>query len=244
MSKRYTEDDLRAAFAAKAGEAPKAQDVLRGVRKAERPRRSRVRWLVPAVAAAAVAAVAVPLALSVGGSSSNKSNAGNIPAAGAGASSRYAASSHAPGGAQAPSGAGSNQAALPGASAPTCRPQDVTTTLTVTDATHATLVVTARAGTCAISRIPSLRWANVFAQSRAMSQKRETQPRGSLAAGASAVAPVAWQGCAPGATTARVDWGAGAVDVAVTGATPASCAASGRSDASSTLTIGAFAGLS
>ncbi len=56
---RRSEDDLRAAFAAKATQAPKAEDVLRAVRRATRPRPSKLRWLLPAVAAAAAAPAAM-----------------------------------------------------------------------------------------------------------------------------------------------------------------------------------------
>ncbi len=246
MSKRYTEDDLRAAFTAKAGEAPKADDVLRAVRQAERPRQSRRRWLVPAVAAAALVAVAVPIALS-GNGTSNKASSGK-PAAGEGLSRGGAADTRSASSASLSGGASNKQA--PEASSLACRPQDVTTTLTVTDATHATLVVTSRAGTCGISRIPRLRWANALAAPAATTpepaatheRKGFTPSTGSLAAGASATAPITWQGCLPAAGTARVDWGAGPVDVAVTRTAQPSCDARHGSEAPG-LTIGAFTGL-
>jgi len=68
-----SEDDLRAAFTAKADDAPAADQVLRAVRRAASRRPDRRRWLVPVIGVAAAAAVGVPLALAVSHSSNTSS---------------------------------------------------------------------------------------------------------------------------------------------------------------------------
>lgn len=252
MSKRFTEEDLRAAFTAKATEAPKAEDVLRAVRKAERPRPSRLRWLIPAGAAAAAVAVAVPLALNATGSSKKSAdNNLNVPAPAAGgaqstasafgSSKTDAQSTQAQPASKAPAPAEESVSAI-------CRPQDVTATLTVNSATQATLVVTAHGPACSMRRIPSLHWASALARPNDTGAGAATAslPAGSpgrLSSGASATAPVRWDGaCASaGAGPVLVNWGAGDVDVHVTAASPAKCA---PADNAANLRIGAFTGLS
>jgi hypothetical protein len=249
MSKRYTEDDLRAAFIARAGDAPHAADVLRAVRHAKRPRRRRVRWLVPAVAAAAVAAIAVPLALNAN-DTGNKHGAEKAAAPSVNASSGRTAfdtqSSAGAGTAAGNSAAGSARPPAPAQAAALCRPGDVMATLTVTDATHAVLVLTARGKTCSISRVPTLRWASVPARPEAVSTKASASLPGGADLGRLAdqvaTAQVRWTGAcaAPTRKTVQVNWGAGLVDVPVTETDSASCTSAGKPTG---LTIGAFQGL-
>ena len=245
--RRRSEDDLRAAFAAKATQAPKADDVVRAVRQATRPRPSRLRWLLPVVAAAAAVAVAVPIALSVSDSNDKKASAPERAAGGADARTRYAA----PSGASAPPGAAtSTQALVPkapsamGASSAVCRPQDVAATLTVRqqgNAMSATLSITTRSGPCTIARIPSLRWGSLTARPAAP-DARTSRAVGQLARGGTAIADVRWDAtCMAPPGSVRADWGAGYVDVRA-GATPqAKCE---QLVAPSNLRIGAFTGLS
>jgi hypothetical protein len=251
MRRRRTEDDLRAAFAAKAEEAPNAADVLRAVRQAERPRRTRPRWLVPAVAAVAVAAIAVPLALHAN-DTANKHGAEKAaaPSANAGSGGTAFDTQSTPGARKAPeNGAAAGSASPPKAALATtvCRPDDVMATLTVTDATHAVLVLTARGTACSISRVPTLRWASVPARPEAISAKTSASlpsgvGLGRLAEQAVATAQVHWTGaCAsPTGRTVQVDWGAGVVEVPLTETATASCTSAGKPAG---LTIGAFNGL-
>lgn len=248
MTKRHTEDDLRAAFTAKATEAPKAEDVLRAVRKAEPPRRSRLRWLVPAVAAAAAVAVAVPLALNTTGSS-KKSADNNLnlpaPAAGGAQSSAGAFSSEASKRAEGQQPASKAPAPAQAETSGICRPQDVTATLTVTGAGQASLVIVTHAQACSVRRIPSLRWESALAQPTggSVASSLPSGPSGRLSSGASATALVQWDGaCAPpSGGPALVNWGAGDVEVPVSDTSPAKCA---PADKAANLRIGAFTGLS
>ena len=145
---RRSEDDLRAAFAAKATQAPKAEDVLRAVRRATRPRPSRLRWLLPAVGAAAAAAVAVPIALSVSHSNTGSAKQ-NAAAGGAVDASKEARGQAAP---SAPAGMSADNGV--------CRPDQVRAAVTVrrdAGVERATLTVTALAD-CRIARVPRVTW--------------------------------------------------------------------------------------
>ncbi len=184
---RRSEDDLRAAFAAKATQAPKAEDVLRAVRRATRPRPSRLRWLLPAVGAAAAVAVAVPIALSVSHSNTGSAKQ-NAAAGGAADASKEAGRQAAP---SAPGAMSANNGV--------CRPDQVRAAVTVrrdAGVERATLTVTALAD-CRIARVPRVTWngatasAAVPAPAAGNSQpssgapdKAATNPYGRLAAGA------------------------------------------------------------
>ncbi len=244
---RRSEDDLRAAFAAKATQAPKADDVLRAVRRATRPRPSRLRWLLPAVAAAAAVAVAVPIALSVSDSSSGPSKKAPNMAAGGGLDASQKAE-----GAASPSAP-----AAMSAKNGVCRPDQVRAAVTVlrdAGVEHATLTVTALAG-CRIARVPRVTWngatvdAAVPAPDVGGTQSGSGAPRtatanqyGRLAAGATATATIhaADQCSTRSGDTVRVDWGAGEVELHATGAAPR-CEAPAQP---ARLNIGPFTGLS
>ncbi len=247
---RRSEDDLRAAFAAKATQAPKADDVLRAVRRATRPRPSRLRWLLPAVAAAAAVAVAVPIALSVSDSSSGPSKKAPNVAAGAGVdASKEARGQAAP---SAPAGMSADNGV--------CRPDQVRAAVTVrrdAGVERATLTVTALAD-CRIARVPRVTWngatvraavPDVTAPGAGGTQSGSGAPRtamanqyGRLAAGATATATIQDGGpCSEGFGDAvRVDWGAGEVELHATGAAPR-CEAPAQS---AKLNVGPFSGLS
>jgi hypothetical protein len=247
---RRSEDDLRAAFAAKATQVPEAEDVLRAVRRATRPRPSRLRWLLPAVAAAAAVAVAVPIALSVNDSSSGPSKKAPARAAGGAGldTTTYAKGEAAP----------SAPAAMSAASG-VCRPDQVRAAVTVrrdAGVEHATLTVTALAD-CRIARVPRVTWngapvptavpgvtapdASAQATSGAPGGA-PTNPYGRLAAGTTATATIyaAGQCSTASGDTVRVDWGAGEVELHATGAAPR-CEAPAQS---AKLNIGPFSGLS
>jgi hypothetical protein len=249
---RRSEEDLRAAFAAKATQAPKAEDVLRAVRRATRPRPSKLRWLLPAVAAAAAVAVAVPIALNV--SDSNGGPSKKAPARAAGGAgldtskkARSQAAPSAPGAMSADNGV--------------CRPDQVRAAVTVrrdAGVERATLTVTALAD-CRIARVPRVTWNGAIVRaavpdvtapgaSGAQSpsglapSEATTDSYGRLAAGATAAATIeATDQCSARAGDAvRVDWGAGEVELHATGAAPR-CEASAQS---AKLNIGPFSGLS
>ncbi len=255
MSKR-SEDELRAAFAAKATEAPQAHDVLRAVRQAEqaaRARRNRLRWLVPAVAAAAAVAVAVPLAVSGNGPTKKSADVNvNQPAASAGGANAPASSPRVPSASHDQSAKGAQAKTAPSqpplAANSLCRPQDVATTLTAADATHAILTLTARTHACSVLRVPSLRWDSLLARPDtplvpdSTSASLPSGGSGRLAGGASATALVHWSALCSTAVPGivQVNWGAGDVTVKLTGATPSTCA---PAEKSLDLSIGAFSGL-
>jgi hypothetical protein len=244
---RRSEEDLRAAFAAKATQAPKAEDVLRAVRKATRPRPSKLRWLLPAVAAAAAVAVAVPIALSVSHSNTGSTKHAPNAAAGGGLDSskeaRSQAAPRAPGAMSADNGV--------------CRPDQVRAAVTVrrdAGVERATLTVTALAD-CRIARVPRVTWngapvpAALPVPASGDSQHRSGAPSeattdsyGRLAAGATATATIeATDQCSARAGDAvRVDWGAGEVELHATGTAPR-CAAAAQS---AKLNVGPFSGLS
>jgi hypothetical protein len=245
---RRSEEDLRAAFAAKATQAPKAEDVLRAVRRATRPRPSKLRWLLPAVAAAAATAVAVPIALNV--SDSNGGPSKKAPARAAGGAgldtSKEARSQAAP---SAPGAMSANNGV--------CRPDQVRAAVTVrrdAGVERATLTVTALAD-CRIARVPRVTWngapvpAALPAPASGNAQHRSGAPSeattdsyGRLAAGATATATIeATDQCSTRAGDAvRVDWGAGEVELHATGAAPR-CEAAAQP---AKLNIGPFSGLS
>ena len=246
--RRRSEDDLRAAFAAKATQAPKAEDVLRAVRRSTRPRPSRLRWLLPAVGAAAAVAVAVPIALSV--SHSNTGSAKQNAAAGGAADASKEAGRQA-----APSAPGAMSAANG-----VCRPDQVRAAVTVrrdAGVERATLTVTALAD-CRIARVPRVTWngATVGAAAPDVTApgasgapatsgapaNAATSPYGRLVAGATATATIAaTDPCsARSGDAVRVDWGAGQVDLHATGAAPR-CEAPARP---AELHVGPFSGLS
>jgi len=244
---RRSEDDLRAAFAAKATQAPKAEDVLRAVRRATRPRPSKLRWLLPAVAAAAAVAVAVPIALSVSDSNVGSTRHAPNAAAGAGLDASKEASQQA---------APSAPAAM-SADNGVCRPDQVRAAVTVrrdAGVERATLTVTALAD-CKIARIPRVTWngatvpaavpapaAGDTQRSSGAPSEATTDPYGRLAAGATATATIAAtdQCSARAGDAVRVDWGAGEVELHATGAAPR-CEASAQP---AKLNIGPFRGLS
>ncbi|HEY2982702.1 MAG TPA: hypothetical protein VGJ38_01030 [Jatrophihabitantaceae bacterium] len=244
---RRSEDDLRAAFAAKATQAPKAEDVLRAVRRATRPRPSRLRWLLPAVAAAAAVAIAVPIALSVSDSTGGPSRKAPANAAAGGGvdASKEARGAASP---SAPAAMSANGV---------CRPDQVRAAVTVrrdAGVERATLTVTALAD-CRIARVPRVTWngATVLAavpaptygdtQHRSgASSEASTDPYGRLAAGATATATIhaADQCSTRSGDTVRVDWGAGEVELHATGVAPR-CEAAAQP---AKLNIGPFSGLS
>jgi hypothetical protein len=245
---RRSEDDLRAAFAAKATQAPEAADVLRAVRRATRPRPSRLRWLLPAVGAAAAVAVAVPIALSVSDSSSGPSRkAPNVAAGGGLDASKEAKGQAAP---SAPAGMSADDNGV-------CRPDQVRAAVTVrrdAGVERATLTVTALAD-CSLARVPRVTWngatvgAAVPAPDAGGTRSGSGAPRtatanqyGRLAAGATATATIQDGGpCSEGFGDAvRVDWGAGEVELHATGAAPR-CEAPAQS---AKLNVGPFSGLS
>ncbi len=255
MSKR-TEDELRAAFAAKATEAPQAHDVLRAVRQAEQSahsRRNRLRWLVPAVAAAAAVAVAVPLVISGNGASKKSADVNvNQRAASAGGTHAPASSPRVPGATHDQSAKGAE--AKPAPSQPRlapnslCQPQDVTATLTVADATNATLTLTARTQACSVLRVPSLRWDSALARPDtplvpdSASASLPSGGSGRLAGGATATALVHGNALCSSAVprVVQVNWGAGDVTVSLTGATAGKCV---PGEKPLDLRISAFSGL-
>lgn len=253
MSRRdkpRTEADLRAAFAAKATEAPNAADVLRAVRRAERRPGPR-RWLLPATAvlAAAAVAAAIPLMLTGGDSNTKAERGAAQPAAGAG------------GAKSAPGGATSDQASSRVNQAPAtqfatagsvCRADQVTTHVIVghqAGALRATLTVTARTATCTLSRVPQVIWDGAVVKAAAepsttaggSAPQRKVTDFGQLPAGATATAVIAATNpCDVGAgDTVTVNWGAGPVTVKATGAVQ--CVAA---DSTPGLSVGPFAGLS
>lgn len=236
-----SEDDLRAAFAAKAGDAPRAEDVLRAVARAERAARPRgrrtwLRWLVPAVTVAAAAAVAVPLALSGSGSGSEKAGSASVASASAQTSAGGA-------GAQAP------QARSQGAAAAVCRPDQVRAAITV-HGNDATLTLTSGATACTVARVPVLMRPAPVAQqpgsagsgASAPEAERPAPSYGILRQGTTASAPVRWGGpcAAPAGGSVLVNWGAGPVTVPVRGLTSGACIGSSATPPR----VGAFAGLS
>lgn len=218
-----SEDELRAAFAAKAADAPRAEDVLRAVVRAEqsarpRGRRTWVRWLVPAVTAAAAAAIAVPLVLSGNGSGREQAGSGSV----ATGSSEAAA-----GGASAAPQAPSARAA-----SVVCRPDQVRAAISV-HGRDATLDLTAGSTSCAVARVPIVRWQAPPGQlpgsarggANAPEAERPASSYGTLRQGTTASAPIGWGG-ACGASprgTVLVDWGAGPVTVQLSGRPSVAC---------------------
>jgi hypothetical protein len=218
---RRSEDELRAAFTAKAAEAPRADEVLRAVRRQVTKRPSRRRWLIPAAAIAVAATVAVPLAVALSSEHGGSAQRGRAAAA--------------------QSAAGSGEKAPPpaaGAAGGLCRPGDVTVAVRQT-AAGATLTVTSRGCACLLARVPQVLWPGSGYAAQPQSEPA-TRERGVLPARATARATVRWAGrCPPSGDVIRVDWGAGPVEVHTT-PVPSTCAlASGPPP-----DVGAFSGLS
>lgn len=240
-----SENDLRAAFAARAADAPQAEDVLRAVARAEqsvrpRGRRTWVRWLVPAVAVAAAVAIAVPLALGANGPGRTKAGARS----GATAPSQAAAGL---GGSAAGSVAPESRAA--GAALAVCRPDQVRAVLTA-HGNGATLTLTAGSTSCTVARVPVVVWpaqpprepGAARSGARAPEAERPGPGYGILHEGGTASATIGWAGpCAsPVGRTVQIDWGAGLVTVQVSGPSSAACAGSSGIPPR----VGAFTGLS
>lgn len=201
------EDELRAAFQQKATEAPRAADVLRAVRAREAaPPARRRRWLVPAVAGAAAVAVGVPLGLAL---SHSPDTATKKSAAGAQAESTIPAPRRA-----ASSAAGGAQAAPEARPAPICRPADVAVIVE-----ENTLRITSHGAACQVARVPTVQEAGTV--------PAPTSAFGTLAPGATATAPLHWNGSCgtAGVGVIRIDWGAGPVPVPAAGVAEAACAA-------------------
>jgi hypothetical protein len=225
---RRSEDELRAAFAAKAAEAPRADEVLRAVRREVTKRPSRRRWLIPAAAIAVAAAVAVPLAVALSSEHGGSAQRGSAAAQSA---ARSAAGSAAGSSEKAPAPAGAAAGGL-------CRPGDVSVVVRQ-NASGATLSVTSRGSGCLLARVPQVLWpgSGYAAQPPSESAGRE---RGFLPAGATARATIRWPGgCPPPGDVARVDWGAGPVEVHTAVAAAACVQAGGQPPH-----VGAFTGLS
>jgi hypothetical protein len=215
-----SEDDLRAAFAAKATEAPAASDVARAVNQAvTRGPKRRPGWLVPVVTAAAAVAIGVPLAiaLSSGGSDSNKRGAAarsplesvqSSTGAGAGRSAGVVPPGEARPSPQAPADGKATQAA--------CRPTDVTVTVR-RNATGATLSVTSRGSACRLARMPTVQWpgtGTTYSAGSSAAQPAPNPPTGQLAPGATATASVRPSApCQLTGDVVNVDFGAGSVEV-------------------------------
>ncbi|HEY7050123.1 MAG TPA: hypothetical protein VH373_23115 [Jatrophihabitantaceae bacterium] len=242
-----SEDDLRAAFAAKATEAPAASDVARAVNQAvhQGRRRRRPAWLVPAVTAAAAVAVGVPLAITLthGGNSSKEKAGGPVAPALPSAGRSSLAAAPPPGSArsltpQLPAeGGGTVQA--------TCRPTEVTVNLRRAG-TGATLTVTSRGPVCRLDRRPAVQWpAGGPTSGPATSATGQPVPKpatGLLASGATATAAVrSTAGCMLTGDLVRVDWGAGPVEVRATGASAGPTCTQVGADS---VQVGEFSGLS
>ncbi|HZE49098.1 MAG TPA: hypothetical protein VE074_06005 [Jatrophihabitantaceae bacterium] len=223
-----SEDDLRAAFTAKADDAPAADQVLRAVRRAASRRPDRRRWLVPVIGVAAAAAVGVPLALAVSHSSntsSRKAGSGNLQTAAGGRAAGSANDSSA--------GAAGSAAAKPNAPGPNpsalCSPDDVSVSVR-REAGEGALLVTSRGPACRMARVPSLSWpsgSTTFGtQSDDSQEKRNPANFGVLPVHGFATARVRWHGCGlPSGMVVYVDWGNGPVKVTVAAApSPAGCA--------------------
>ena len=243
-----SEDDLRAAFAAKATEAPAASDVARAVNQAvARGPKRRPGWLVPVATAAAAVAIGVPLAiaLSNGGSDSNKrGDAARSPLESAQSSTGLGAGRSA---GVAPPGAALPSRQLPAdgkATPAACRPTDVTVTVRRT-ATGATLSVTSRGSACRLDRVPTVEWPGNGTTSSAgtsASQPAPNPPTGQLAPGTTATASVRPSApCLLTGDVVRIDWGAGPVEVRAEGPSAgASCTQVGAGS----LQVSEFTGLS
>ncbi|HEY3718230.1 MAG TPA: hypothetical protein VGL39_27200 [Jatrophihabitantaceae bacterium] len=250
MNQPRSEDELRAAFAAKATEAPQAEDVLRAVRREVYRPPARRRWLAPAVATAVIAAIGIPLGIGLShGNNTSEKKAGD---AAMGASS----------------GAGSGSAAA-GRSAGTapraarladsvCRPSDVTVTVRRDAAGAAILTVTSRGTACRLDRVPRVQWTDngtaIDAQPESAvpgpsgpsgssgSSAKAADQLGVLPAGSTATATVRWAGnCGqPAGDVVRVDWGAGTVEAHAGAETQRTCARQTKP----VLRVSAFTGLS
>jgi hypothetical protein len=246
MSRRG-EDELRAAFAAKATEAPPADDVLRAVRREVYTAPRRPRWLVPAVAAAAAVAVGVPLGLGLSGSDSGSTKgAGDHAERAPGQSGTFgerSGTSAGPGAAKVPS---APAAAGADAASAVCRPSDVTVTVR-RDTAGATLTVTSRGAACRLDRVPQVQWADDGAyrstpESDSGGKPRSADQLGVLPGGATATATVRSTGpCGePAGDLVRVDWGSGPVEAHAGAGAQRSCA----QPSTQVLRVSAFAGLS
>jgi hypothetical protein len=212
-----SEDELRAAFQQKAGDAPHAADVLRAVRTHEAgPAVRRRRWLMPALAGAAAIAVGVPLGIALSQSSNpvTKKNAG----AGAQHQTPLAAQGSVPSAAE-----GGGQASAEESGAAICRPADVTVSVQPTS-----LRITSRGVSCRLARTPSV-------QSGA-TMSTPARSFGTLPPDGTATAALRWTtSCRAGTGgVIRIDWGAGPVEVHPVGVPEGFCAPP---------SVGSFAGL-
>ena len=256
MNQPRGEDELRAAFTAKAAEAPRAEDVLRAVRREVYQPPARRRWLAPAVAAVVVAAVGVPLGigLSHGSNTSEKKAGGAAVSAGS-----------------APAGGSVGTAPRAASLADSvCRPDDVTVTVRRDATGAATLTVTSRGTACRLDRVPRVQWTDngtaLDAQPEApapgpsspSSPSGPSGPSGSsgssgasakapeqlgvLPAGSTATATVRWASACgrPAGDVVRIDWGAGTVEAHAGAESQRSCA----QETKPVLRVSAFTGLS
>jgi len=255
-----SEDDLRAAFTAKADDAPAADQVLRAIRRAESRRPDRRRWLAPVIGGAVAAAVGVPLALAIShssNSSSKKADSGNGPGsvaqgtAGAGGAAAPGAGSADEGSSGASSAAAKPRAPGPNPSAASlalCGPDDVSVSLR-REAGAGALLVTSRGPACRMARVPSLQWPSGSTTFGTQQDSTHGQPGpanfGVLPADGSASAAVQWTGCGlPDGTVVYVDWGNGSVPVHVAAApSPAGCTKT-PAPTKSSLQVGPLTGLS
>lgn len=249
-----SEDDLRAAFTAKADDAPAADQVLRAVRRAESRRPEGRRWLVPVIGVAVAAAVGVPLVLAISHSSdtsSRKADSGQLPvqttaggaaagSANGGGSTRGARSAGAK-----PNAPGPNPSA---ASLALCSRDDVSVSLR-RDAGAGALIVTSRGPACRMARVPSLQWpsgSTTFGTEPGSSHdKLSPASFGVLPADGTASADVQWTGCSlPDGTVVYVDWGDGPVAVNVAAASAPTTCTTTPAPTKSVLRVSPLSGLS
>jgi hypothetical protein len=241
MTNPRTEDDLRAAFALAAQEAPATDGVLARLRAAEHPpvtaaRRSRFpRWAPIAAAAAVVIAVGVPIAIVQAGGSSKTSSASSS------GSAKFSAPSAAASGAAGDSAVSGPAHSAPGLVSPNekapsagvvCQPGDVALALTWT-ATSSGLqgTVTARNTSsiaCDLAVKPSVYPLDAkrvrLPVQNIMSAEGYAGPS-RLLPNATASSTITWPSwCGAKADSgAQIDWGVGPVTVTVTGPTTPSC---------------------
>jgi hypothetical protein len=246
MNQPRSEDELRAAFAAKATEAPQAEDVLRAVRREVYRPPARRRWLAPAVATAVIAAIGVPFGIAL----SHGNNTSNEKAGSAGGA--MSASSPAAGAA---AGTAPQAARLADS---VCRPGDVTVTVRRDAAGAAILTVTSRGTACRLDRVPRVQWTDngtaIDAQPESAvpgpsgpsgssgSSAKAADQLGVLPAGSSATATVRWAGACgqPAGDVVRIDWGAGTVEAHAGATSQRTCS----QQAKPVLRVSAFTGLS
>ena len=253
MNQPRSEDELRAAFTAKATEAPQADDVLRAVRREVYKPPARRRWLAPAVAAVVIAAIGVPLGIAVShGNNTSEKKAGNAALNASGASSGSAAA-----------GAGSAPRAESSADS-VCRPGDVTVTVRRDAAGVATLTISSHGTACRLDRVPRVQWTDNGTALDAQPEAPAPGPSGSsdssgssspsspsakaadqlgvLPAGSTATATLRWASACgqPAGDVVRIDWGAGTVEAHAGAESRRTCA----QETKPVLRVSAFTGLS